>query len=297
MCLDRASGKIEHRQFYELPMLLRSGDVLVFNDSRVLPARLTCGNKELLLLQDKGNDIWECIVRPGRKLRTGSTLTFGEISAEIIDVLPNGNRLAKFCYEGIFLELLERIGSVPLPPYIKANLSDKSRYQTIYAKENGSAAAPTAGLHFTEELLGKLRVLGVELRYVTLHIGLGTFRPVKVENIAKHHMHAEYCYVPQETSNAIKLAKSENRRIIAVGTTACRTLESGVTNGSTDIFITPGYDFKVVDGLITNFHLPESTLLMLVSAFAGRENVLRAYAEAIRERYRFFSFGDAMLIA
>jgi S-adenosylmethionine:tRNA ribosyltransferase-isomerase len=288
-------------------MLLNAGDVLVMNDSRVLPARLlgTIGvsNAEILLLNDKGGDIWECLVKPGRKLRAGAKVTFGgELQAEIIEVLPDGNRLVKFEYGGLFLEVLERLGTMPLPPYIKARLEDSERYQTVYSKELGSAAAPTAGLHFTPELLETLKAKGVELRWLTLRVGLGTFRPVKVENVSEHKMHSEYCVVPEETKNAVALAKAEGRRVVAVGTTACRALESfaeldsGVTSGWVNIFIYPGYTFKAVDALITNFHLPESTLIMLVSALAGRENVLSAYKTAVNERYRFFSFGDAMFI-
>ncbi|MDR0819527.1 MAG: tRNA preQ1(34) S-adenosylmethionine ribosyltransferase-isomerase QueA [Oscillospiraceae bacterium] len=307
MCLDKNSGEIQHRRFSDLPMLLNAGDVLVMNDSRVLPARLlgTIGvsNAEILLLNDKGGDIWECLVKPGRKLRAGAKVTFGgELQAEIIEVLPDGNRLVKFEYGGLFLEVLERLGTMPLPPYIKARLEDSERYQTVYSKELGSAAAPTAGLHFTPELLETLKAKGVELRWLTLRVGLGTFRPVKVENVSEHKMHSEYCVVPEETKNAVALAKAEGRRVVAVGTTACRALESfaeldsGVTSGWVNIFIYPGYTFKAVDALITNFHLPESTLIMLVSALAGRENVLSAYKTAVNERYRFFSFGDAMFI-
>lgn len=311
MILDKTSGEIEHRHFYDLPEYLHEGDCLVMNDSRVLPARLfgkrlTGGAVEVLLLRDRGEGIWECLTRPGKKTRTGTKLIFGdgELTAHVVDEIEGGNRLIKFEYSGIFLETLERLGRVPLPPYIHEELKDAERYQTVYSREIGSAAAPTAGLHFTNELLELLKNNGVRLCYVTLHVGLGTFRPVKSERIEDHEMHAEYCIIPAETAREVNAAKEEGRRVIAVGTTSCRTLESRANDdgtvseysGFTNAFIYPGYRFKCIDALITNFHLPESTLIMLVSALAGRENILNAYEEAIRERYRFFSFGDAMFI-
>ena len=311
MLLDKTSGAIEHRHFYDLPEYLHEGDCLVMNDSRVLPARLfgkrmTGGAVEVLLLRDRGDGVWECLTRPGKKTRIGTKLVFGdgELTAQVIDEIEGGNRLIKFDYSGIFLETLERLGRVPLPPYIHEELKDSERYQTVYSRELGSAAAPTAGLHFTNELLEQLKDMGVRLCYVTLHVGLGTFRPVKAERIEDHEMHAEYCVIPTETAREVNSAREEGRRIIAVGTTSCRTLESRANDdgtvsefsGFTNAFIYPGYRFKCIDALITNFHLPESTLIMLVSALAGRENILRAYDEAIRERYRFFSFGDAMFI-
>ena len=311
LALDRANGAIRHLHFYDLPSLLRPGDCLVLNDSRVLPARLLGrraggGACEVLLLTDKGDRVWECLVRPGKRLRPSAEITFGngELSAQVVEVTEGGNRLVRFDYEGIFLEILERLGRMPLPPYIKAELEDGERYQTVYSRETGSAAAPTAGLHFTHELLEQVQNMGVRVCYVTLHVGLGTFRPVKAENIDEHEMHAEYCVIPRETADMVNETRRAGGRIICVGTTSCRTVESfaaedgtlSPSSGWTNIFIRPGYRFKVLDALITNFHLPESTLIMLVSALAGRERVLTAYAEAVRERYRFFSFGDAMFI-
>ena len=313
MTLDRSTGEVGHHHFYELPDFLRPGDCLILNDSRVLPARLLGqrmpggGACEVLLLTDKGEGNWECLVRPGRKMRPGARLSFGngELTAEVTGELDGGNRLVHFTYEGIFLEVLERLGKMPLPPYIKAELQDRERYQTVYSRYIGSAAAPTAGLHFTPELLETIRAKGVETGYVTLHVGLGTFRPVKEEDIIDHAMHSEYCILSQETADLINRTKSAGGRCVCVGTTSCRTLESWAgengrmeaKSGWTDIYIYPGYRFKVTDALITNFHLPESTLIMLVSAFAGREHVLAAYQKAVRERYRFFSFGDAMFIS
>ena len=311
LVMDRETGETTHRHFYDICDYLRPGDCLVMNDSRVLPARLlgqrpTGGAAELLLLNDRGDKKWECLARPGRKLQPGQQVIFGngELTATILENLPDGNRLVEFHYEGIFLEVLERLGKMPLPPYIKEELQDRERYQTVYSREVGSAAAPTAGLHFTPELLEKIRGMGVSLAFVTLHVGLGTFRPVKVENVLEHHMHSELCMLSEETASILNDTRKAGGRIICVGTTSCRTLESlageDVTfvAGSkwTDIFIYPGYTFRAMDGLITNFHLPESTLVMLVSAFAGRDNVLSAYKEAVEEKYRFFSFGDAMLI-
>ena len=313
LTLDRTTGEWRHRRFYELPQLLRPGDCLVLNDSRVLPARLIGhrepggGMCEVLLLIDRGEKTWECLVRPGRKMRRGTRLSFGggELTAQVVDELEGGNRLVRFDYEGIFLEVLERLGKMPLPPYIKAELQDRERYQTVYSRVTGSAAAPTAGLHFTPELLEQVQAMGVSLAYVTLHVGLGTFRPVKAENITDHEMHSEYCIIPEQAAETINRTKRQGGRVICVGTTSCRTIESFAGEdgtlqacaGWTNIFIYPGYRFKVLDGLITNFHLPESTLIMLVSALAGREHVLAAYREAVKERYRFFSFGDAMFIA
>ncbi len=312
LALDKSTGETRHLRFYDLPSLLRPGDCLVLNDSRVLPARLIGkraggGSCEVLLLIDRGERVWECLVRPGKKLRPGAKVTFGNgaLSAEIVGEAEGGNRLVRFDNQGIFLETLERLGKMPLPPYIKAELADSERYQTVYSKVTGSAAAPTAGLHFTPELLERIRDMGVKVCYVTLHVGLGTFRPVKAENLDEHEMHSEYCVIPQETADAVNETKRAGGRVVCVGTTSCRTLESwGAQDGSlkasagwTSIFIYPGYRFKVLDALITNFHLPESTLIMLVSALAGREHVLAAYEEAVRERYRFFSFGDAMFIA
>ncbi len=313
LCLDKATGEWSHHHFYELPDFLRPGDCLILNNSRVLPARLLGrrlpggGACEVLLLQDKGDKVWECLVRPGKHLREGARVSFGdgELTAEIAEVLPDGNRLVRFDYEGIFLEVLERLGKMPLPPYIKEELQDQERYQTVYSKVNGSAAAPTAGLHFTPELLERIAAKGVGVGYVTLHVGLGTFRPVKEDEIERHDMHSEYCTIPQETADLINRTKANGGRVICVGTTSCRTIESWAgedgtmtaTGGWTNIYIYPGYRFKVMDALVTNFHLPESTLIMLVSALAGREHVLAAYEEAVRERYRFFSFGDAMFIS
>ena len=313
MTLDRRTGETGHRHFYDLPSLLRPGDCLIMNDSRVLPARLLGrrlpggGACEVLLLTDKGENVWECLVRPGRKLRAGARMTFGDgsLTAEVAEELADGNRLVHFAYEGIFLEVLERLGKMPLPPYIKEELQDQERYQTVYSKVLGSAAAPTAGLHFTPELLRELESKGVNLGYVTLHVGLGTFRPVKEEAIEDHDMHSEFCTVPPETAELINRTKAAGGRVICVGTTSCRTLESWAgedghmeaRSGWTNIYLYPGSRFKVMDGLVTNFHLPESTLIMLVSAFAGREAVLAAYREAVKERYRFFSFGDAMFIS
>ena len=311
MRLSRESGAVEHRHFYELPELLHEGDCLVLNDSRVLPARLlgtrrSGGSVELVLLRDLGEGRWECLSRPGRKTRPGTELSFGEgeLTATVEAVADGGNRIVRFHYEGIFLEVLERLGKMPLPPYIKAELKDPERYQTVYSRESGSAAAPTAGLHFTKELLSEIESRGVKIAYLTLHVGLGTFRPVKEEEIEDHPMHAEFCIVPEETARLVSETKRAGGRVIAVGTTSCRTLESFSENdgtlkpcsGWTDIFIYPGYRFKCVDALITNFHLPESTLIMLVSALAGREQVLNAYRIAVEEKYRFFSFGDAMFI-
>ena len=312
LCLDKATGEWSHHHFYELPDFLRAGDCLILNNSRVLPARLLGrrlpggGACEVLLLQDKGDKVWECLVRPGKHLREGARVSFGdgELTAKIAEVLPDGNRLVRFDYNGIFLEVLERLGKMPLPPYIKEELQDQERYQTVYSKVNGSAAAPTAGLHFTPELLERIAAKGVGVGYVTLHVGLGTFRPVKEDEIEQHDMHSEYCTIPQETADLINRTKANGGRVICVGTTSCRTIESWAeedgtmtaTGGWTNIYIYPGYRFKVMDALVTNFHLPESTLIMLVSALAGREHVLSAYKEAVEQRYRFFSFGDAMFI-
>ncbi|MGM9592521.1 MAG: tRNA preQ1(34) S-adenosylmethionine ribosyltransferase-isomerase QueA [Oscillospiraceae bacterium] len=309
--LDKTTGEIEHRHFYDIKRYLRKGDCLVLNDSRVLPARLigarpTGGSVELVLLKDLGDGCWECLSRPGRKTKPGQDLTFGngELTATVQSVTEGGNRIVKFHFEGVFLEVLERLGKMPLPPYIKEELKDSERYQTVYSKELGSAAAPTAGLHFTKELLREIEEMGVKICFVTLHVGLGTFRPVKAENIEDHEMHSEFCIVPAETAKTINEAKLSGGRVIAVGTTSCRTLESFAkddgtideTAAWTNIFIYPGYKFKCVDALITNFHLPESTLIMLVSALAGRESILNAYNVAVKEEYRFFSFGDAMFI-
>ena len=308
LVVDKKTGALEHKSFRDLPSLLRKGDCLVLNDSRVLPARLlgsreSGGAVEILLLKDLGENRWECLSRPGRKTRPGTKLIFGngELKAEVKEVTEGGNRIVEFYYEGIFLEVLERLGKMPLPPYIHEELKDSERYQTVYSKELGSAAAPTAGLHFTNELLDEIRAKGVKPAFVTLHVGLGTFRPVKEENIEDHDMHSEFCMIPRETADIVNETKKNGGRIISVGTTSCRTLESfaeedgtlKASSGWTDIFIYPGYRFKCIDALITNFHLPESTLIMLVSALAGRENVLNAYKAAVENRYRFFSFGDA----
>ena len=312
MTLDRKTGAVEHHHFYELVDYLNPGDCLILNDSRVLPARLLGqrlpggGACEVLLLIDRGDKTWECLVRPGRKMRTGAKLSFGDgqLTAQVVGELEGGNRLVRFDYEGIFLEVLERLGKMPLPPYIKEELQDRERYQTVYAKVVGSAAAPTAGLHFTPELLEKIAAKGVGIGYVTLHVGLGTFRPVKDDTDEGHEMHSEFCTIPQETADLINRTKAAGGRCVCVGTTSCRTLESWAAEdghmeakaGWTDIFIYPGYRFKVMDALVTNFHLPESTLIMLVSAFAGREHTLAAYEAAVKEHYRFFSFGDAMFL-
>ncbi len=312
LTLDKRTGETGHFHFYDLPKFLRPGDCLVLNDSRVLPARLighrpTGGVCEVLLLTDRGGDLWECLVRPGRKLRPGAEVRFGEgrLTARVEAELEDGKRLVRFSYRGIFLEVLEQLGRMPLPPYIKAELRDNERYQTVYSKVVGSAAAPTAGLHFTPELLREIQEMGVKVSYVTLHVGLGTFRPVKAEDIQDHEMHSEFCMIPQKTADAINETKRNGGRVVCVGTTSCRTVESFASedgalserSGWTNIFIYPGYRFKVLDALVTNFHLPQSTLIMLVSALAGREHVLAAYREAVQERYRFFSFGDAMFIS
>lgn len=313
MLLEKHSGEIRHEMFRNITHYLHSGDCLVLNDTKVLPARLlgvkedTGAHVEVLLLKRKGGDVWETLVKPGRKLKPGARLSFGDgrLRGEVLEVVQEGNRLIRFCYEGIFEEVLDSLGEMPLPPYITHKLQDKNRYQTVYAKYDGSAAAPTAGLHFTRELLAEIEAKGIRLAYVTLHVGLGTFRPVKTENIQEHSMHAEYYRISEEAAEMINKTKAEGGRVICVGTTSCRSVESAADEqghlvpccGDTQIFIYPGYRFKVLDGLITNFHLPESTLLMLISALAGREHVLRAYEEAVRERYRFFSFGDAMFIS
>ncbi len=309
--LDKNTGALEHAHFYDLPRFLRKGDCLVLNDSRVLPARLigtrsSGGGVELVLLRDLGDGKWECLSRPGRKTKPGTELSFGdgELTATVLEVAEGGNRIVQFHYEGIFLEVLERLGKMPLPPYIREELQDSERYQTVYSRDLGSAAAPTAGLHFTKELLAQIEDMGVNIAYVTLHVGLGTFRPVKEEEIEDHPMHAEFCIVPERTAELVTKTRREGGRIVSVGTTSCRTLESFAKedgtlepcSGWTNIFIYPGYRFKCVDALVTNFHLPESTLIMLVSALAGREHVLNAYRVAVEERYRFFSFGDAMFI-
>ena len=312
MVLDRQTGDVEHRHFTDILEYLHPGDCLVINNTKVIPARLfgvkedTQAKIEVLLLKRKENDIWETLVKPGKKAKPGTKLVFGDglLTAEVVDVVEEGNRLIQFHYDGIFEEILDQLGQMPLPPYITHQLKDKNRYQTVYAKYDGSAAAPTAGLHFTKELLQKVKDMGVDIAEVTLHVGLGTFRPVKVENVLDHHMHSEFYMVSQEAADKINRAKESGHRVIAVGTTSTRTLEAATdengrlheTSGWTEIFIYPGYQFKVIDALITNFHLPQSTLVMLVSALAGREYVLHAYEIAVKERYRFFSFGDAMLI-
>ena len=312
MVLHRKSGTIEHRVFHDIVEYLRPGDCLVRNNTKVIPARLfgvredTGATIELLLLKRRENDVWETLVKPGKKARTGARLVFGDnhLTGEIIDVLEDGNRLIQFHYEGIFEEILDELGQMPLPPYITHKLKDKNRYQTVYAKFEGSAAAPTAGLHFTKELLAQVEAMGVDIAYDTLHVGLGTFRPVKVDNVLDHHMHSEFYMITEESAQKINHAKEAGHRVICVGTTSCRTIESAADengrlkecSGWTEIFIYPGYQFKILDALITNFHLPESTLIMLVSALAGKEHVMAAYEEAVKERYRFFSFGDAMFI-
>ena len=311
LVLDKETGKTEHHVFKEIVDYLEEGDCLVLNDTKVLPARLigakvgTDAKIEVLLLKRKENDVWETLVKPGKKAKPGAKISFGDglLVGEVVDIVEEGNRLIKFQYDGIFEEVLDQLGEMPLPPYITHHLEDKNRYQTVYATHTGSAAAPTAGLHFTPELLHQIEEKGVKIARVTLHVGLGTFRPVKVENILEHHMHSEFYQIEEEAAQTINEAKDNGHRVICVGTTSCRTIESAAENGRlratsgwTDIFIYPGYEFKILDCLITNFHLPESTLIMLVSALAGREHVLDAYAEAVKERYRFFSFGDAMFI-
>lgn len=312
LVLGKEDGSIRHEIFRNITQYLNVGDCLVINNTKVIPARLfgeregTGATIEILLLKRKENDIWETLVKPGKKAKIGTKIIFGGglLTGEVVDVVEDGNRLIRFTYEGIFEEILDQLGQMPLPPYITHTLKDKNRYQTVYAKYDGSAAAPTAGLHFTPELLEEIRAKGVKIAEVTLHVGLGTFRPVKVEHVQDHHMHSEYYEVTEEAATLINEAKQTGHRVIAVGTTSCRTLESAAADdgtltaksGWTDIFIYPGYTFKVIDALITNFHLPESTLVMLVSALAGRDNIMNAYEEAVKERYRFFSFGDAMFI-
>lgn len=312
LVLDKESGAVSHHVFKEITDYLHEGDCLVINDTKVIPARLigskvgTEGKIEILLLKRKENNVWETLVKPGKKAKIGTKISFGEglLIGEVVDIVDEGNRLIQFTYEGIFEEILDRLGQMPLPPYITHQLEDKNRYQTVYATHTGSAAAPTAGLHFTPELLDEIEQKGIEIARVTLHVGLGTFRPVKVEEITEHHMHSEFFQIDEEAARKINHAKDSGKRVICVGTTSCRTIESAADetghlkacSGWTEIFIYPGYQFKILDCLITNFHLPESTLIMLVSALAGREHVLAAYEEAVRERYRFFSFGDAMLI-
>ena len=312
LVLDRKTGAREHRIFRDIVEYLNPGDCLVINNTKVIPARLygakegTQAKIEILLLKRREGDVWETLVKPGKKAKPGAKISFGDglLMGEVLDVVDEGNRLIKFTYDGIFEEILDQLGQMPLPPYITHQLKDKNRYQTVYAKHDGSAAAPTAGLHFTPELLRQIEEKGVKIAHVTLHVGLGTFRPVKVEDVTQHHMHSEYFFIEEDQAKLINDTKAAGGRVIAVGTTSCRTLESAVgedgklkaTSGWTDIFIYPGYQFKVIDALITNFHLPESTLLMLVSALAGKENIMNAYEEAVKERYRFFSFGDAMFI-
>ena len=312
LVLDKETGKVEHHVFWEIIDYLQEGDCLVINDTKVIPARLigskigTDAKIEVLLLKRKENDVWETLVKPGKKAKVGTRISFGDglLVGEVVDIVEEGNRLIHFEYEGIFEEILDQLGQMPLPPYITHQLEDKNRYQTVYAKHSGSAAAPTAGLHFTPELLKEIEEKGVQIARVTLHVGLGTFRPVKVDNILEHHMHSEFYQIDEEAAEKINRAKESGHRVICVGTTSCRTIESAAdkngklhaTNGWTEIFIYPGYEFKVLDCLITNFHLPESTLVMLVSALPGREQVLSAYEEAVKEKYRFFSFGDAMFI-
>ena len=312
LVLDKETGKVEHHVFREIIDYLQEGDCLVINDTKVIPARLigskigTDAKIEVLLLKRKENDVWETLVKPGKKAKVGTRISFGDglLVGEVVDIVEEGNRLIHFEYEGIFEEILDQLGQMPLPPYITHQLEDKNRYQTVYAKHSGSAAAPTAGLHFTPELLKEIEEKGVQIARVTLHVGLGTFRPVKVDNILEHHMHSEFYQIEEEAAEKINRAKESGHRVICVGTTSCRTIESAAdkngklhaTNGWTEIFIYPGYEFKVLDCLITNFHLPESTLVMLVSALAGREQVLSAYEEAVKEKYRFFSFWDAMFI-
>ncbi|MEE1195793.1 MAG: tRNA preQ1(34) S-adenosylmethionine ribosyltransferase-isomerase QueA [Lachnospiraceae bacterium] len=312
MHLNPVSGEIEHDSFKNIKKYLRPGDCLVINDTKVIPARLygskigTDAQIELLLLKRKENDIWETLVKPGKKAKPGTRISFGDglLVGEIMDIVEEGNRLIQFHYDGIFEEILDQLGEMPLPPYITHKLQDRNRYQTVYAKHEGSAAAPTAGLHFTKELMEEIQAMGVKIAHVTLHVGLGTFRPVKVDDVTQHHMHSEFYVVEEDQARIINDTKAAGHRVISVGTTSCRTLESAADengilqakSGWTEIFIYPGYQFKCIDGLITNFHLPESTLLMLVSALAGKENVMNAYEEAVKERYRFFSFGDAMVI-
>lgn len=312
LVLDKETGDIEHKKFRDILSYLKKGDCLVINDTKVIPARLfgvkegTDAKIEILLLKRRENDIWETLVKPGKKAKIGTVISFGEglLTGTVVDIVEEGNRLIQFSYDGIFEEILDKLGQMPLPPYITHQLKDKNRYQTVYAKHEGSAAAPTAGLHFTRELLKEIEDMGVSIAHVTLHVGLGTFRPVKVDDIEDHHMHSEFYVVEEEEAKKINDAKKNGGRVICVGTTSCRTIESASTpegilkagSGWTDIFIYPGYEFKILDCLITNFHLPESTLVMLVSALAGREHVLNAYNQAIKERYRFFSFGDAMFI-
>ncbi|MGN0267871.1 MAG: tRNA preQ1(34) S-adenosylmethionine ribosyltransferase-isomerase QueA [Lachnospiraceae bacterium] len=312
LVLNKETGEIEHKHFREIKSYLKAGDVLVINNTKVIPARLygvkegTGAAIEILLLKNKGNDTWETLVKPGKKAKPGTVIDFGDglLKGEVVDIVEEGNRLIHFRYEGIFNEILDQLGQVPLPPYITHKLEDRSRYSTVYEKYEGSAAAPTAGLHFTKELLAEIRGMGVEIAEVTLHVGLGTFRPVKVDKVEEHHMHSEFYSIEEDQAAVINRAKAEGRRVIAVGTTSCRTLESAADakghvkagSGWTDIFIYPGFEFQILDALITNFHLPQSTLLMLISALAGKEKIMNAYKEAIAQKYRFFSFGDAMFI-